>query len=325
MKPKSFKFSKKFFAAVCLSSMVLYSGSAFAADYNSGGKNWRASFSTSFMYDDNVVETPDDSANRPADLEGEEDGAFNFAGSATYRFKYDNKLDMTADYNVDSTTYFDLSTYNLTAQMFGINPVYRFTKNFNLSLRNWFVYNIVDGDSFSTVYIFHPSINYMHPKLGMTRAHYTHKHTENFQNTLRSVERNAFGIDQIVFFSNYQHYFGAGYEYAQDDSSGNAFERTMHIFTIMAKASLPFDLSLLANYKNTERIYDNQLGTTGLVLRDDDRHRFDLRLEWTGLRNLGILKKVKARLQYKHTSNDSNLLVRDFTVNQFIVGAEARF
>ena len=77
MKPKSIKFLKKFFAAFCLSLMVMYSGSAFAVDYNSGGKNWRASFSASYIYDDNVVETPDNAANRPAGLVGEGDSAFN--------------------------------------------------------------------------------------------------------------------------------------------------------------------------------------------------------------------------------------------------------
>jgi hypothetical protein len=324
VKPKSLKFSKKFFTALCLSLMVVYSGSAIAADYNTGGKNWRASFRASFLYNDNVVETPDSSANRPANLVGEDDGAFNWSGNASYRFKYDDKLDMTADYNIDMTTHFDLHTYDLTAQMFGINPVYKFSKNFNISLRNWFVHNIVDGDFFSHVYIFHPSLNYMHPTLGMTRVHYTHKNTVNESNDLRSSSRNAFGIDQVIFFSNYQHYFGAGYEYVDEDSS-DAFNRQMHIFTVMAKASLPFDLALLVNYKNSERMYDDQLGSVGLILRDDDRHRFDMRLEWTGLRNIGVLKKIRARLQYKHTSNDSNLLVRDFTVNQFIVGAEARF
>jgi len=303
----------------------MYSGSAFAVNYNTGGKNWKASFYASYVYDDNVVESPDNPANRPASLVGKDDSIFNWSASGTYRFKYDEKLDMTADYNIDMTTHFDLSTYDLTAQMFGLNPVYRFTKRFNISFRNWFVYNIVDGDDFSTVYIFHPSLNYMHPKLGMTRVHYTHKNTDNDQNDLRSFRRNAFGIDQVVFFSDYQHYFGAGYEYAEDDANNVGFDRQMHIFTVMAKASLPFDLSLLVNYKNTERLYDNQLGTIGLILRDDDRHRIDARLEWTGLRNLGFLKKLKTRLQYRHTSNDSNLLLRDFTVNQFIIGASAFF
>lgn len=305
--------------------MASYSGLVFAADFNTGGKNWSASFKASYIYDDNVVQTPDNSANRPAGLVGEGDSIFNWSASGSYQFKYDDKLSMTADYDVNMTTHFDLSAYDLTAQMFGLNPVYKFTDSFILSLRNWFVYNIVDGDDFSTLYIFHPSFNYMHPKLGMTRVHYTHTHTNHIANRFRTSQKNAWGIDQMFFFSNYRHYLRIGYEYAEEDST-LAFERAFHIFTISAKAELPYDLNLKLHYKNSELNYDFQLSSgAGLILRDDDRHKLDLKLEWTYQQKIRFIRRLRASLAYRHVSNESNLLVRDFTSNQIIIGVDAKF
>ena len=133
---------KKYLVACSLFLLAAaYCGSVFAAGYDTGGKDWKVSISSSYIYDDNVVETPDDPSLRPSSLVGTGDSELHWSASGTYRFKYDDKLDMTADYNIDMAVFFELSAYDLIAHMWGVNPVYRFTDNLNISFRN-FIYII---------------------------------------------------------------------------------------------------------------------------------------------------------------------------------------
>lgn len=324
MNAKSSRLLGKGLSTLCLSLLILHAGAANASEYSAGGKDWQASFSASYIYDDNVVETPDDASFRPAGLLGEDDGAINWTASGTYRFKYDDKIHMTADYVVDMTTQFELSAYNLTSQFFGVNPVYQVTDLISISLRSWFVYNIVNGHNFSTSFIFHPSFNHMHRKLGFTRIHYIYEHSDNIPNRARSKDRNTFGVHHTFFFSDWRHHFGFGYEFVNEEA-GRAFDRRLHVFTAKLKLELPYDLDLTTNYKFTERNYDNQLGSSGFTLREDDRDKVNVKLEWEGLGRVGVAELVRLKVEYAFTSHDSNLRVRDFTTNQVIVGVDAKF
>jgi len=317
--------SKKFIPLCCISILLLLLGNAHSADFSASGKNWKASLSASYIYDDNVTQRPDIGSLAPAGLPDQEDSIFNWSGSASYKLGLMKNFDMTMDYDIDMSLHADLDQYDLTAQMFGINPVYRFSRFARFSFRNWFMYNRVDGDDFSTVYMFDPSFSYMHPTFGYSRVHYTFNHTNNMVNDLRDSKRNAVGFDQVFFFSNFKHYFGVGYEHAIEDTQGLAYDRDINIWAFKFKASLPYNLSLYGKYKVTFRDYDNRLATSLTKLRDDDLHDFKFKLKWLLIHDRAILKKVTAKLEYQHTSNDSNLRLRDYTVDRVILGFEAKY
>lgn len=317
--------SRKFIPLCCISLLFLLIGNAHSADFSASGKNWKASLSASYIYDDNVTQTPDIGSFAPASLPGSEDSIFNWSATASYKLGLMKNFDMTMDYNIDMSLHAELEEYDLTAQMFGINPVYRFSKLASFSFRNWFMYNRVDGDDFSTVYMFDPSFSYMSRTFGYSRVHYTFKHTNMIVNDLRDAKSNAVGFDQVFFFSNYKHYFGVGYEHTIEDTQGLAYDRDINKWSFKFKATLPYNLYLYGKYKVTFREYDNRLSTSLGSLRDDDLHDFKFKLEWLMISNRAILKRVSTHLEYHHTNNDSNLRVRDYTVDKVILGIKVKY
>lgn len=316
------------FVLICCALFLSFlSGTAHAVEGKASGKNWKVSFEAFYIYDNNIREAPDNAAVDPAPGVDKGGSIFNWSGQASYIHRVNQTFDFTLDYDIDMTVHADSDhdAFDLTTHMIGLNPVYRFNKLFNLSLRNWFAYNAVDGDEFSTAYIFNPALNYMHSKFGMSRLHFLYKQTNHLVNEARDTEKHAIGFDQVFFFSDYNHYIGAGYQYAVEESQGLAFQRDMHNFTALAKIGLPFGLSLHGQYKFSMKNYFYRADSSLLDFRDDDKHDARVRLDWLLLKDMGFLHEFTTRVEYKHVSNISDLMLRDYGSDRVMIGAEAKF
>ena len=77
--------SNKFIPLCCISILLFLIGTAHSADFKTDGKNWRATLKTSFIYDDNVTQTPDDRSLAPAGLPDQEGSIFEWAGDISYK------------------------------------------------------------------------------------------------------------------------------------------------------------------------------------------------------------------------------------------------
>ena len=184
---------------------------------NKAGKNWKLQLKTQFLHDDNVAQNPD---TPPVVTSQESDSGFNGNLGFNYTHKFNNKISLAADYDIDATVYGDLSQFDLIAQMWGLKPKYKFNESMFVDMQYFYMWNIAGGNSFSGVNYINPSFNHLHKTFGLTRVHYFYKNTDNFQNQARDGDQHGGGITHIYLIPNSKNYVGVGYQVSDEDTDG---------------------------------------------------------------------------------------------------------
>lgn len=327
---KNFSFGR-IFILLALTAILLPAQAFGQLSVDKAGKNWKLQLKTQFLHDDNVAQNPD---SPPVITSSESDSGFNGNLGFNYTHKFNNKISLAADYDIDATVYSDLSQFDLIAQMWGLKPKYKFNERMFVDMQYFYMWNIAGGNSFSGVNYLNPSFNYLHKKFGLTRIHYFYKNTDNFVNQARDGDQHGGGITHIYLIPNSKHYVGVGYQISDEDTDGSIlgtgvfrdFDRTIHDFKVLGRVMLPEDIQLSGEYKFSYREYDNfTLAAASTTQRDDKQHNFRFRLRKVLFETLGFMDNVTMRLDYIHQNNESNFLLRDYHSNRFMGGVEARF
>ncbi|MGV7222615.1 MAG: surface lipoprotein assembly modifier [Nitrospinales bacterium] len=288
------------------------------------GKNWRIKLNALYAYDDNVVQAPRDMAFKPDAITTEDDSMLEWSATADWKHTFNKNLSLRAAYDVDMTIHSKLSEYDLTTQIAGISPTFKISPLMNVMLDYKYIYNIVDGDSFSGIQYLSPSFHYMHPKLGLTRLYYTFQYTDNWKTDLRDNIKHSLGIKQYIFFANYTRRISFGYKYTTEDANGDIYDRDLHTLELIGKTPLFFGVDLEVEAEATFRSYDTRLATDS-GLRDDIQHKVYVNLSKVLLRKFAFMENLTAKAQYRYEYNDSDLLLREYRTNRVEVGLEARF
>ena len=297
-----------------------------AVDFSQKGKNWKAKVKTLYVYDSNVTQNPIEGRDVPLSLRGndKDDSAINYDAFASYTFNFTKKFKVEGSYEIDGTTYFELSRFDLITQMFGVKPVYNITPLSNITLQYFYFHNINDGNSFSGINFVSPSFNHFSKKFGVTRIFMKYKNTDNFVNQGRDADSYGVGFKHIYLFSNYQNNVGIGYEYTNEDTAGN-FDRDIHTLSVSSKVSLPLDVVMNAAYYYSNRDYRTFLATTVTNTREDYYHTFRSNFQKELLRNFGFVEKVLGNVKYTYHFNDSNTEFREYQNHRVDVGLDIRF
>ncbi|QPJ62945.1 MAG: DUF560 domain-containing protein [Candidatus Nitronauta litoralis] len=300
--------------------------SANAVDFSQKGKNWKAKIKSQYVYDSNVTQNPIEGRDVPLSLRGadNDDSAINYDAFASYTVNFTKKFKVEGSYEIDGTTYFELSRYDLITQMFGLKPVYNISPLANITFQYFYFHNINDGNSFSGVNYISPSFNHFSKKFGVTRLYLKYKSTDNFVNQGRDADSYGVGFKHIYLFSNYQNNVGIGYEYSNDDTAGN-FDRDIHTVTVSSKVSLPLDVVMNTSYRYSNRDYRTFLATTAPNTREDFFHTFRANFQKVFLKNFGIIEKVLGNVKYTYNFNDSNTEFREYQNHRVDVGLDVRF
>lgn len=297
--------------AIALSFIVSSSGQAMAQSGQVKGKNWDIRLSGTTFYDDNVIQSPRNSANKPAGLGDESSWAFDFSGQGRYKFKLSDALTLAADYSLNNTNYTDTSQLDQLTNTFGADAAY-FIPNtgnniYRLNLRYFYMYNIIDNDSYNSINYISPSIMFMiNQELGFTRINYTFTNEDNRQTILRDTDAHSVGIDHYYFISgNQQKRIRVGYAYRNEEAKGTINDLSSHTFRIELKTPLIMEIFLNAKYRYGAENYDTRAVLIGTGIRNDDRHDFSVAFSKELLKDVGILEQLTGFIQYQHINNDS--------------------
>ncbi len=323
MKPSSL-FKKSIFAFFICSLLLMSAGNSLAGGVNKEGKNWKLRLNTFFGYDDNVTQSPDNAALRPASLTGKDDQFFTWSGGGSYLYKHNNKMQLKAEYDIDMTIYDDLGQYDLTTQIFGLNPIYKVSGLSQFNFQYMYIYNIVDGNNFSGINLFRPSYYHMSQDFGLSRINFIFKDINNWANAGRDGRQIGIGADQVFFFNEYKNQVGVGIQFTDDDTTNKLFDRTLLDFKLNGRMDLCWGVTLDGFVKLSFRDYTNRIADNGLN-REDLAQTYRIVFSKDLLKQWHFLHKLTAKLKFQHSINETNLNLREFDSNRVDVGFQARF
>ncbi len=288
------------------------------------GKNWEIDISANYVYDSNVVASPEDDQFKPTGLTDEDDSGFAWDGTATYDLEFTKKFKMDFNYDIYQIVYDELSDYDIITQMFGTGMTYKLSRMADIQVDYKYVYNLVDNESFSGFHFINPSFNYFHDKFGFTRIDAWFKEISNINNRTRDGDQWSAGFTHYFLFSNYTRRISVGYRFSQDDTTGSAFDRDIHDFTVRGLTPLYWGVLLDAKAKLSVREYDEFIVTDG-SLRDDDQQIYSAALSKVLVKKAWVFHDVTASAKYTHLFNKSNLATRTYRSNRYTVGFSTSF
>lgn len=307
---------------IAVSFVFSSSGQAMAQSGQVKGENWDIRLSGGTSYDDNVILTPRNSANKPVGLpSNESDWAFDFSGQGRYKFQYSDALTLSTDYSLDYTAYTDLSQFDQLTNTFGANAAYFIPDTGNniyrLNLRYFFMYNIIGNDAYNSINYISPSMMFMiNRKFGFTRINYTFTNEDNKQTTARDTDSHSIGFDHYYFISgNLQKRIRVGYAYRNDEASGADNDLKAHTFNVALRTPLIREMFLDARYRYGSEDYDTRAVNIGAGIRDDDRHNFRVEFSKEIFKNLDFFDKLTGFLTYQRVNANSTDKLFEYNKN----------
>ena len=289
------------------------------------GNDWKIKLNTLYAYDDNVVHTPTDNALRPSTLTGRGDSVFGASGTGTYFLHPTEKVKLRLEYDIDSSWHTSLNEYDLMSQIFSVIPTYKITPLMNIQFQYSYIYNIVNGSSFSGIHYLSPSFNHMSQTFGFTRIYYTLKLTNNLQFVSRDNVQNTAGISHYFFFLKNKGRLNLAYNFTHDNTRGQAFERRLHGFKAALKSPLIYGINFDASTNISIRDYKSRLADDGVNARRDVYQLFSVGLSKVLTREVGWLERLTMYVDYRHTLNSTNLNVHEYKTNRTRMGLRGLF
>lgn len=293
-----------------------------------GGKSWNIQITGKSFRDDNVGQLPRNPVNIPAKVSGNgPDVALEFNGIGRYKLDVSNALQFAVDYELNHTAYVDLSPYDLQSHTFGGNATYKIKPTWTLDLRYFYMYNILDNDSYNGIHYASPSMMFMiHPKIGYTRISYTFLNRDNFQNNLRDRASHWTEINQYIFFSNFKRRITLGYVFKNDAAKGSIYDLESHLLTFELKTPLFWGINFKARYGYGDVNYDTRLiRIGGAGIRNDDKHIYLVELSKVLLKNVGFLNTLIGSLRYENLAANSTDKLFEHDKNVVTFSIKGRF
>ena len=317
--------------AFVLSFIINSYGLVVAQSADIEGKNWDIRFSSKSFYDDNVIQAPKSSANKPTGLGGESSYAFDFSGLGKYKFRISKPLTITTSYRLNHTGYTDLSKYNQLTHTFGTDAAYFIPntgkKIWRLNLRYYYMYNFIANDAYNSVNSLSPSIMFMlDPKFGFTRINYTFTNQNNRQNLLRDTDSHSIGINHYYYiFGNLKRRLRVGYAYGNDEAKRGLNDLDSHTLKVRLKTPLIWGINLNTGYRYESKDFDTRAVRIGTGKRDDDRHRFNVEFSKVLIKDYGFFENLTGSLKYERINNDSNDKLFEHNKNVVSLFLEVKF
>ncbi len=275
------------------------------------GKNWEVNLNIGGSYSDNVKQNPGGSFNLFTD---EEDSSFNWSGGGEYVHSFSDKLSLTGEYLVDQIIYSELSEYDALNNSWGLRPRYEITPDAFLDLQYFYIWSLADNESFSGVNYVGPVYSRLVGESGLLQVRLFYANSNNFQNDARDTDEFGGGFDYLYMFGDTPNYLGAGYQGSNQDTKGR-FDRNKHDLSVKGLYVLPYKIRFRGQYKFSFHDYDT-FASTGGGIREDVRHNYNFGFSKTFKKGWGFLQGATASVGWSRTTNDSNVLFREFTSNQ---------
>jgi Tfp pilus assembly protein PilF len=278
-------------------------------------RRWSVSGDLGFLYDDNVSAAQADLSS------GEGDGAFAGELSGEYRLVDSAAFDLEAGYDFYQTAYFRLNDFNQQLHGFHLDAS-REIWGVDAGLGYRYTLSLLGGDRFLDIHEVRPSFGrallthwyaVLTPRLNVKKFH---------DDAPRNATGGGFTFDNFLFLDGFQSYGILGVGFDGDDAKGAEFD----FLGLAARVGLrhPFVLNLLGenhlrlelDYAFRLRDYRNITPSIG-AKRHDKLHVARFRLARR------ISEHTEVRLDYEHTTSDSNLPSIDYGQN--LVGMSFAF
>jgi hypothetical protein len=304
--------------------LLLLPGFASAQTMTETGKDWKIKVNTNSIYDTNLVAAPKDGSLTPTGISKVDTTGFQFTGSASYNLNISKDFKANVLYDVDKFVYSAISGYDLTSHMLGGGIVYKLMPLLQLQMDYKYFYNNISGTDFSGIHFINPSLNYMNATFGMTRFDLQYKDTNNWVNDTRDGRTYTTGLSQYFFFDDYKRRISVGYKYSKDEMEGLAFSRNLNDFQATAHTPVIYGVNFDARAKFSLRQYDN-FRVTSITNREDVQQFYTASFTKTFIQKWGFMENLNGYARFEHLFNNSNLGVRSYISDRYLVGLTASF
>ncbi|MEE4355507.1 MAG: surface lipoprotein assembly modifier [Desulfococcaceae bacterium] len=264
------------------------------------------------VYDDNVQLMPDDTGifeDRNIVTDASDGGALlRFSGN--YDIFSRNNYTVGLGFSQYNTRYSDLDEYNLTGSSGHLYGSYSLTP-LDFRFHYFPSYYWADSDSYLRQHRLEPEIIWHVGRHLQTRFSYRYKDNTYFEDSRRSGHGNELFGDIVwsLLRNKVQVFGGMGYE----DYSASHKDQYYSRWSARAggNVEMPWDISLGLSGEYQSRDYDNADSTYNYnMTREDDKYIFAVHLSrklWTDW--------IAVMAEYRHTRNDSNIPIYEYSRN----------
>ncbi|HBO83421.1 MAG TPA: hypothetical protein DD641_00190 [Deltaproteobacteria bacterium] len=282
---------------------------------------FRVTLGIQYMYDDNVLLKPSDSA-AAGDITGEGDSV----GVATLRAEYVPKLTgpwgMKLQYSLYYNIHEDLKTHDIQSHTAALIPSYNF-KDSSISLLTSYNYTLVDDFKYVHSVTVLPQYSFVINQNQFAQAFVRYQFKDFLKKAINSDENRdsndyAVGGSWFYLFAENKGFLNLRYEFNKENTDGKNWEyhgnkfSAGFLYPVMEKLKLNIGLeAYLQKYEETHTAFDKK--------RKDETYTFNTMLSYS------IYEDIDIQAQYSHIKSNSNITVYDYDRNIVSIGIEARF
>lgn len=334
--------SRKFFQSVLESSQET-DISELAKDYLSAiekqikdYKEWRISFTTGYIYDDNIVLKPtgiigNDSIDK---ISGKRDSALVNRLKINYNPSFFDNFYFSGNYEFYYKDYFRNNDYNLMIHSVELSPGYNFNSGFvTLPISYHLVW--FDDKEYMWLFYLRPNFNLklISEQIAQLSIGYGKREILKYKDRIdpdedRDSNQFLLSIGYFYPFKEGKGLFYSKYEYLYDDTDGKNWDSYSH--RIKGGISYPvanrLNLNLAADYilQNYRNIHTlSGKGINGFPAYETKRKDRIFKFS-TGF-IYEISKFLNLNLNYTHTKNDSNFSIYDYKRNVYSIELSFNF
>ncbi|MGR9117062.1 MAG: tetratricopeptide repeat protein [Gammaproteobacteria bacterium] len=277
-------------------------------------KRWYVSANAGIEYDDNVTLSEVDTTTGIGDIAA----VFDF--SAAYQVYKTNDTEIEVGYDFYQSIYEDLSSFDLQSHLFSAIASREFG-NTDGTLSYSYNYLELGGNSFLVTNSIMPSVGTSFFGNMYHTLSYNFKDKEFTDNTARSADQHAVGLDNYYFFEDGKSYGFLNLRYEDEDTAAPQFDYVGYYVTVGAKSTLPIfaiNPEVRFNYQYFLRDYQNITPSISQE-REDERNTVTFSVTQYFNDNFNI------KLNYQYIDSNSNLPTSDYTENIFTATVGASF
>jgi len=289
---------------------------------------WRLGAGLAYQYDDNVISKPIAANIISQEVRDQSDQDSAFVGS--FRLELSPLVDppwgITAQYQLQTTTYGSIDTHNTILHNLTLVPSY--SGNFGaVSVPLSFAHAMLAEEGYLDLYTVRPTASFLLGSGHIAQLSTGYSRREMLRPPLDADEDRdgsiyALGAGYVIPFAEGRGMVNLRYEFAYDDARGANWVNRGHRLTIGATMPLMAGISLQASGDVNFQDYPAERSdpTLHILLRRDDTiYSAQFGATWELNRFLTLL------LQYGHTRADSNMPLYDYRRNVVTAGIDVTF
>jgi len=222
-------------------------------------------------------------------------------------------------YKLSTTTHEEFSKFDVLTHLVSTKLEHDFG-NFKAGVSYQFANSSLNQNNFLTLNQISPYASRFIGKKAYVRGFYGYADKAFKSNPTRDANVHKGGADIYFFLDGVRQYVQTGYSYEDSDANADEFDYGAHKFKLRYIKRLDIlgrKTKFKAGWRYQKRDYDNITPSIGVV-RDDNRHRFQLELE------VPITDVFYAQIELERAVHSSNLPSADYnrSIVAFSLGAK---